>query len=157
MRAVIQRVTQARVTVDGKVTGEIARGMVALIGIAQGDTEVELELIADKMINLRIFEDDKHHMNRSLIDIGGAVLAISQFTLLANCRKGRRPSFTGAAAPDEASRLCDRFVEILRSRGVTVETGIFGAMMNVELTNAGPVTITLDSEELRTPRRQAET
>lgn len=156
MRTVIQRVTQARVTVEGKTVGEIARGMVALIGIAEGDTEDDLALMADKLVNLRIFEDDHHHMNRSLLDIGGAMLAISQFTLLANCRKGRRPSFTGAAAPEVAGAMCDCFVEMVRASGVQVETGVFGAMMQVELTNAGPVTITLDSDELRAPRRQAE-
>jgi D-tyrosyl-tRNA(Tyr) deacylase len=111
--------------------------------------------MAEKMVNLRIFEDEHHHMNRSLLDVGGDVLAISQFTLLANCRKGRRPSFTGAAPPDEASALFDRFVERLRALGPHVATGEFGAMMDVDLVNAGPVTIVLDSDELRAPRRQS--
>ena len=156
MRIVLQRASRATVAVDGEVIGRIGRGLVALVGIAAGDTEAELDLMADKMLNLRIFEDEQHHMNRSLLDVGGEVLAISQFTLLANCRKGRRPSFTGAAPPEEASALFDRFVERLRASGSRVETGRFGAMMEVDLVNAGPVTIVLDSEELRAPRRQAD-
>jgi D-aminoacyl-tRNA deacylase len=154
MRIVLQRASRASVAVDGEVIGQIGRGLVALVGIAAGDTEAELDLMADKMLNLRIFEDEQHHMNRSLLDVGGEVLAISQFTLLANCRKGRRPSFTGAAPPEEASALFDHFVERLRAQGSHVETGRFGAMMEVDLVNAGPVTIVLDSEELRAPRRQ---
>ncbi len=156
MRVVLQRVTRARVTVEGRVTGEIERGLLALVGIADGDTPDDLTLLADKMVNLRIFEDDAHHMNRSLLDVGGAVLAISQFTLLANCRKGRRPSFIAAAPPDEARARFDQFVVMLRERVARVETGEFGAMMDVELTNAGPVTIVLDSTDLRAPRRPSD-
>lgn len=156
MRAVLQRVAEARVTVDGRVVGEIGRGLLVLAGVAEGDTQSDLETMADKIVNLRIFEDGENHMNRSLIDVGGAVLAVSQFTLLANCRKGRRPSFVGAAAPDVARTMFDLFVDELRSRVTQVETGEFQAMMNVTLTNAGPVTITLDSAELRAPRRQGE-
>jgi len=156
MRTVLQRVTGAHVTVDGQRVGEVGRGLVALVGIAEGDDDSDLELMADKLVNLRIFEDNQHHMNRSLLDVGGDILAISQFTLLANCRKGRRPSFTGAAPPERASALFDQFVERLRALGPRVETGVFGAMMEVALTNAGPVTILLDTADLRAPRRQAD-
>ncbi len=155
MRVVLQRVSRASVEIGGRAGGEIGPGLVALVAVAAGDTEADLAPMADKIANLRIFEDDHHHMNRSLLDVGGAVLAVSQFTLLANCRKGRRPSFVGAAPPNEARTLFDRFIELLRERVRHVETGEFQAMMDVSLTNAGPVTIILDSEELRSPRRQS--
>lgn len=153
MRAVLQRVARARVTVQGRVTGDIGPGLLILAGIADGDSPDDLDVIAGKAVNLRIFEDSGGKMNLSLLDTGGAILAVSQFTLHADCRKGRRPSFAAAAPPAEARALFDQFVARLRALAPRVETGEFGAMMDVELVNAGPVTILLDSEELRGPRR----
>lgn len=155
MRVVVQRVSRARVTVDGEEVGAIGRGLVALVGIAPGDTEEDLELMAEKLAHLRVFEDAEGKMNRSLLETGGGILAISQFTLLANCRKGRRPSFAGAAPPERARQLFDEFLIRLRDHIRDVQTGEFQAMMDVELVNTGPVTIVLDTEELRAPRRQA--
>ena len=148
MKLVIQRVREASVTVDGVVTGAIGPGLLLLVGIAHGDTDVILRAMAAKVVNLRIFEDDAGRMNRSLLETGGALLAVSQFTLFADCRKGRRPSFMGAAPPAEASRLFERFVATLREAGPHVGTGVFQAMMEVRLNNWGPVTIVLDSAEL---------
>lgn len=148
MKVVIQRVRDASVTVDGAVTGAIGPGLLLLVGVAHGDNDAVLRAMASKIVNLRIFEDEAGRMNRSLLETGGALLAVSQFTLFADCRKGRRPSFMGAAPPAEAGRLFERFVELLRGSGPRVETGVFQAMMEVRLNNWGPVTIVLDSAEL---------
>ncbi len=153
MKTVIQRVSEARVTVDGETVGEIAHGLAILLGVAQDDGEEDAEWLAGKCAGLRIFEDADGRMNESVVEAGGAVLLISQFTLLADCRKGRRPSFTAAEDPADAERMCDRFAELLRRRGLRVETGRFGARMRVSLVNEGPVTIVLDSSERLRPRR----
>ena len=144
MRIVLQRVSQASVDVDGKRIAEINRGLLLLVGIAVGDSGIDLAKSAKKMVDLRIFEDEKHKMNRSLRDIGGAVLAVSQFTLYADISKGRRPSFMDAAPPELAEPLFDSFVEALRVEGVDVQTGKFGAKMAVRLENDGPVTLALE-------------
>jgi D-tyrosyl-tRNA(Tyr) deacylase len=149
MRAVLQRVREASVTVDGAVVGQIGAGLLVLLGVGKGDTEADVEWMVDKVPQLRIFEDDAGKMNRSALDVGGGVLVISQFTLYADSRKGRRPSFTDAAAPDVAAPLVDYYAERLRAEGIQrVEFGVFGAMMLVEIHNDGPVTILLDSAEL---------
>ena len=145
MKAVIQRVTRASVEVDGKTTGQIRAGLVVLLGVAKGDTESDLTYLVEKIPALRIFSDEAGKMNRSLAEIGGGVLAISQFTLLGDTKKGRRPGFDQAADPDAAKRLYEQFVERLRRTDLTVETGVFGAHMKVELVNDGPVTFVLDS------------
>lgn len=147
MRAVLQRVRHAQVTVAEKVIGKIDMGLVVLLGVAQGDTEQNARQLADKIVQLRIFEDDAGKMNRSLLDTGGALLAVSQFTLLADCRKGRRPSFVGAAEPSEALRLYEHFVAAVESFRVPVAQGEFRAHMMVTLTNDGPVTIVLDTNQ----------
>ena len=146
MRAVCQRVSQARVRVDGAVTGEIGPGLVVLLGIARNDAAAEAERLAGKIARLRIFANTQGKFDRSVVDIGGAALVVSQFTLIADTRrqKGTRPNFSDAAPRDEAEPLYDRFCKELRSLGVPVETGLFGAMMAVELVNDGPVTIILD-------------
>jgi D-tyrosyl-tRNA(Tyr) deacylase len=144
MRAVVQRVTEARVEVDGAVSGSIAHGLLVLLGVAHGDTRREAEWLAQKIANLRIFEDAEGKMNRSVLETGGAVLLVSQFTLLGDVRRGRRPSFTEAAAPEEADRLYQVTAEALRAQGVPVETGVFQAHMAVHLVNDGPVTLVLD-------------
>ncbi|MBN1900360.1 D-tyrosyl-tRNA(Tyr) deacylase [Candidatus Sumerlaeota bacterium] len=154
MRIVLQRVSKASVRVEEKTTGQIDRGFLVLAGIAQDDSEEDYRFIAEKIVNLRVFEDDGGKMNRSLLDVGGALLVVSQFTLFADCRKGRRPSFIEAAPPQKASVDFDLFVNILRQYGVKVETGIFGAMMDVELINDGPVTIILDSKEMKSVSRR---
>jgi D-tyrosyl-tRNA(Tyr) deacylase len=154
MRAVLQRVREASVTVDGQLVGAIGEGLLVLAGMAPADDETVLAAMAQKIVNLRIFEDDERRMNRSLLDVGGALLVVSQFTLFADCRKGRRPSFVGAAPPELASQLFDRFVALLRGLCPHVETGVFQAMMEVRLCNWGPVTIVLDSADLLVPRRQ---
>ena len=148
MRAVIQRVSRARVVVGGEVVGEIGRGLLVLLGVGGSDTEREAELLADKIIGLRIFSDPAGKMNLALNDIGGELLVVSQFTLYGDVRRGRRPSFIRAAAPDEADRLYQYFVQLARRREIPTETGKFGAMMDVELLNDGPVTIILDTDEL---------
>ena len=148
MRAVVQRVTRADVTVDGESTGEIGPGLLVLLGVAEGDSDEDVRYTAEKIVNLRIFEDDDGKMNRSLLDVGGQVLAVSQFTLLGDARKGRRPSFIGAAAPEDGERLYEQFCDVVRSLGVRVETGRFQAMMDVSLVNSGPVTILIDSRKL---------
>jgi D-tyrosyl-tRNA(Tyr) deacylase len=148
MRAVVQRVSQARVLVEGSVSGEIGTGLVVLLGVGQGDTSDAAKYLAEKTANLRIFTDDAGKMNRSLVDIGGAALVVSQFTLYGDARGQRRPSFLKAAPPDEANRLYEEYCAALCGLGVRVETGIFQTMMAVELTNDGPVTILLDSEKL---------
>src|SRR5499425_1998108 len=148
MRALIQRVSHASVTVEGNVVGEIGQGLLVLLGVGQADSEVEVKTLADKIVYLRIFGDDEGKMNRSLLDIGGEALVVSQFTLYADMRRGRRPSFTEAAPPALAEPLVERFKDAIAAYGLTVEGGIFGAYMQVELLNDGPVTIWLDSEHL---------
>ncbi|PTX58255.1 D-tyrosyl-tRNA(Tyr) deacylase [Melghirimyces profundicolus] len=145
MRVVIQRAKAARVTVEGETTGAIDHGLVCLVGFTEGDGPEEIRYIADKLVHLRIFEDENGKMNRSLLDVGGAILSVSQFTLYGDCRKGRRPNFMAAAPPEVAEELYHRFNQQLLSHGVPVETGVFGAMMQVELTNDGPVTLILES------------
>jgi D-tyrosyl-tRNA(Tyr) deacylase len=147
MRAVVQRVKRARVTVETEVTGEIGRGILVLLGVAAGDAESDAEYLVDKIINLRIFDDNDGKMNLSLLETGGSLLAVSQFTLYGDTRRGRRPSFVKAARPDEADRLYTHFVEQARQSLQNVATGRFQTMMNVELVNDGPVTIILDSEK----------
>lgn len=146
MRLILQRVTRASVTVDGEVVGEIGPGLLALVGVGHSDSEAVAHTMADKAVDLRIFRDDEGKTNRSLIDVGGSVLAISQFTLFADTRKGRRPSFLDAAPPELGNRLYEVFCAAVESRGVKVAKGIFGAEMQVELVNDGPMTIWLDSE-----------
>ena len=148
MRALLQRVSYASVTVDGKVVGQIGQGLLVLLGVGQGDSEVQVKTLADKIVHLRIFGDDEGKMNRSLLDVGGQALVVSQFTLYADVRKGRRPSFTDAAPPSLAEPLVERFKDALATYGLKVEGGVFGAYMEVELINSGPVTIWMDSEEL---------
>lgn len=147
MRIVLQRVTDAAVTVEDKVVGQIGHGLMLLVGVTHEDTEKDAAYLAEKVVNLRIFEDDQEKMNHSLIDVKGSILSISQFTLYGDCRKGRRPNFMGAAKPNQATELYDKFNGMLREKGIQVETGIFGAMMDVKLTNNGPVTLILDSKE----------
>ena len=148
MRAVVQRVTQASVSVAGERKGESGQGFLVLIGVEDGDTDADLCYIADKVLHLRVFEDENGKMNRSLLGIGGRILAVSQFTLLGDARGGRRPSFIAAARPETANPLYERLVADWRSRGIPVETGVFGADMQVGLVNDGPVTILLDSRKL---------
>ena len=145
MRAVVQRVSRAKVTVAGEIAGEIGRGLLVLLGIGQDDTETDADYLAAKIAGLRIFEDDAGKMNRAVAEIGGAVLAVSQFTLYGDVRKGRRPSFDGAAGPEKARALYERFVNRMRETGLRCETGRFQEMMEVELVNDGPVTILVGS------------
>ncbi|CAA9379138.1 MAG: D-aminoacyl-tRNA deacylase, partial [uncultured Chloroflexia bacterium] len=147
MRALIQRVDEASVEVDGTITGQIARGLLVLLGVADGDTADVARKLAEKTANMRIFADADGKFNRSLLDTGGAVLLVSQFTLLADTRKGNRPSFIGAAPPDVARQLVDDFGNHLQTLGIQVEHGVFGAHMHVALLNDGPVTIMLDSDD----------
>jgi len=147
MRAVVQRVSRACVTVDGSVMGEITTGLVILIGVGRDDTSAVAASMASKISNLRIFQDDQGKMNRSLLEVQGSALVVSQFTLYGDARRQRRPSFVAAAPPDQARNLYQEFAEALRSLGVTVATGVFGTMMSVELLNEGPVTILLDSDK----------
>jgi D-aminoacyl-tRNA deacylase len=147
MRAVLQRVTRASVTVDGSIVGQIGVGWLVLLGVAKGDSDDDADRLADKVAVLRGFEDDAGKMNRSVAEAGGGVLVVSQFTLLADCRGGRRPSFTDAADPADAERLYLRFAERLRASGLPVATGVFRADMKVELLNDGPVTFLLDSRK----------
>ncbi|MBN1979262.1 MAG: D-tyrosyl-tRNA(Tyr) deacylase [Anaerolineae bacterium] len=144
MRAVVQRVSKATVSVEGQVVGQIGRGVVVLVGVAHGDAQEQAEWLARKVAGLRIFEDSAGKMNASLLDVGGAALVISQFTLYADARKGRRPSFTDAALPEAAEPLVADFAQVLRDEGVPVETGVFQAHMLVEIHNDGPVTILLE-------------
>ncbi|WML25471.1 D-aminoacyl-tRNA deacylase [Neobacillus sp. OS1-33] len=146
MRVVVQRSKAASVTVGGEVTGQISKGFVLLVGVTHADKEEDAVYLADKIANLRIFEDENEKMNLSLFDVGGEILSVSQFTLYGDCRKGRRPNFMDAARPDQAVQLYDFFNSLLREKGIRVETGIFGAMMDVELINDGPVTLILDSK-----------
>jgi len=147
MRAVVQRVSRAKVTVNDWVAGEIGMGLLVLLGIGQGDTEADARYLAEKIAGLRIFEDQEGKMNRNVIDVGGSVLAVSQFTLYGDVRRGKRPSFDEAAPPEPARRLYEVFVERIRSAGLRCETGRFQEMMQVELVNEGPVTILLDSQK----------
>ena len=148
MRAVVQRVEESHVKVNGEIVGKIGRGLNILLGIKKGDTEEDARKLVDKISKLRIFEDERGKFQHSLLDIKGEVLIISQFTLYANVRKGRRPSFELAEEPKRAEELYNRFVEIFRETDLRVETGIFGAMMDVYIRNWGPVTILLDSEDI---------
>jgi len=147
VRVVIQRVSEASVTVDRQTVGAIGQGLMVLLGVAQGDTSQEAKALAEKTAGLRIFEDDAGKMNRSVEEIGGSLLVVSQFTLLGDCRKGRRPGFTDAAPPELADQLYEEYVAALRSRGVNVATGVFRADMQVALVNDGPVTMLLDSRK----------
>jgi D-tyrosyl-tRNA(Tyr) deacylase len=144
MRVVVQRVSSAQVCVEGKVIGRIGKGLLILLGVAPTDTQAEVEWMAEKCAGLRIFEDDEGKMNRSLEEVGGAALVISQFTLFGDCRKGKRPSFVGAAPPELANALYEKFIEALNNRGIPTQSGIFAAHMEVELTNYGPVTLIID-------------
>ena len=147
MRAVVQRVSRARVTVEGRVTGEIGAGLMILLGVGREDSATVAASLAEKVANLRIFEDEQGKMNRSLLEVKGAALVVSQFTLYGDARGQRRPSFISAAAPEQAAALYEEFNRALRGLGVTVATGIFQAMMSVELVNEGPVTILLDTDK----------
>ena len=147
MRDVVQRVSHARVTVKAAVTGEIAAGLLILLGVGRNDTSAVAVSMAEKIANLRIFEDNQEKMNRSLLDAGGSALVVSQFTLYGDARGQRRPSFIAAAPPEQAKKLYEEFSDALRKLGVTVATGVFQAMMSVELVNEGPVTILLDSDK----------
>jgi D-aminoacyl-tRNA deacylase len=147
MRAVVQRVSCASVKVGGELTGEISLGLLLLLGVAQDDAELDADYLAEKIAGLRIFEDDAGKMNLSVGEVGGAVLAVSQFTLFGDVRRGKRPSFDAAARPEQAKALYEYFVERIRARGLRCETGRFQEMMEVELVNSGPVTILLDSKK----------
>jgi D-tyrosyl-tRNA(Tyr) deacylase len=147
MRAVVQRVSRAQVTVEGEIAGEIGLGLLVLLGVDREDTEADAVYLADKIAGLRIFEDDEGKMNRSVQEVGGSVLAVSQFTLYGDVRRGKRPSFDGTAPPEQARELYEFFVEQIRAAGLRCEAGRFQAMMQVELVNEGPVTILLDSRK----------
>jgi D-tyrosyl-tRNA(Tyr) deacylase len=146
MKVLVQRVSRASVTVGGEIVGRIGLGLVGLVGVAQGDTEEDARYLVEKMVNLRIFPDEAGKFNRSLVDVGGGLLLVSQFTLISDTRKGRRPSFIEAAGPGEAEALFNRFVDLARATGLRVETGRFQQHMLVEIHNDGPVTILLDSK-----------
>lgn len=147
MRIVAQRVSRAQVTIDGEVVGAIGPGLLLLLGIRESDDSSAIDYLVEKVVHLRIFPDEEGKMNRSVLDVGGGVLVVSQFTLYGDCRKGRRPSFVGAAPPALAIPRYEEFVAKVRARGIDVQTGRFGAMMEVELVNDGPVTLILDSLE----------
>jgi D-aminoacyl-tRNA deacylase len=147
MRAVVQRVSRAEVRIEGRIVGKIGRGFVVLLGVAAGDSDADAAFLVDKIVGMRVFADDAGKMNLSISQAEGAMLVVSQFTLLADTNSGRRPSFIRAAAPDEARRLYDHFLSLARTRDVKVETGEFGATMEVDLVNDGPVTIILDTRE----------
>lgn len=148
MRAVVQRVTKSSVTVDGKITGKIGKGLMILIGVEKGDTDKDAEYIAKKIFGLRVFDDSEGVMNLNIQDAGGDILAVSQFTLLGDVRKGNRPSYFSAAAPDEANSLYRKVIDLLKEKGIHVEEGVFQAEMSVEIINDGPVTILLESNKL---------
>ncbi len=147
MRAVIQRTTSASVEVEGKIVGEIERGLVVFLGIEEGDNELDLIYICDKVTGLRVFDDENEIPNRSVQDIGGSILLISQFTLCGDCRHGRRPSWVRAAEPGFANSMYEKFISAARAKGVRTETGVFQAVMKVEICNDGPVTLMIDSRE----------
>ena len=147
MRAVVQRVAYSKVTVDGKVIGEIQRGLNVLLGIGQEDTEKDIEYLADKIVNLRIFEDSNNKMNLSLLDVKGELIVVSQFTLYGDCRKGKRPSYDKAARPEVAESMYNKFLDYLKKYDIKVQTGKFQAMMMVEIQNDGPVTLLIDSKK----------
>ena len=147
MRAVVQRVREASVTVEGRVVGEIGPGLMVLLGVAQADADADAAYLADKIVNLRVFPDDAGQMNRSLLETAGALLLVSQFTLLGDCRRGRRPGYSDAAPPEEANRLYERVAAHVRAAGIQVATGVFRADMDVRLVNQGPVTLLLDSRK----------
>lgn len=147
MRAVVQRVSQASVTVENETVGQIGCGFLVLLGVGSDDTPADADYLAKKIVGLRVFEDDAGKMNRGLLDVGGDLLVVSQFTLWGDCRKGRRPSFVAAAPPEQADKLYQHFVAVARSEGVNVETGRFRADMKVSLVNDGPVTLLLDSQK----------
>ncbi|AKO94250.1 D-aminoacyl-tRNA deacylase [Priestia filamentosa] len=147
MKVVLQRAKDAKVTVEGTTVGAISKGLVLLVGVTHEDTEEDVKYLAGKIPNLRIFEDESEKMNLSLLDVEGAILSVSQFTLYGDCRKGRRPNFMGAAKPDKAELLYEKFNAALREKGIIVETGTFGAMMDVSFTNDGPVTLILESKD----------
>lgn len=147
MKVVVQRSKEANVTVDGEITGQISFGYVILVGVTHEDSMQDVDWLAEKVANLRVFEDEDGKLNHSLLDVEGEVLSISQFTLYGNCKKGRRPNFMDAAKPDHANELYQAFNQALRDKGIKVETGVFGAMMDVSLTNHGPVTLIIDSKE----------
>jgi D-aminoacyl-tRNA deacylase len=147
MRVVVQRSKEASVTVEGKITGHILRGLVLLVGVTHDDDANDAEFLAEKIVNLRIFEDENEKMNHSLLDVGGQILSVSQFTLYGDCRKGRRPNFMDAARPEHAIEIYEIFNSALRDKGIKVETGVFGAMMDVSLINDGPVTLIIESKK----------
>jgi D-aminoacyl-tRNA deacylase len=147
MRAVVQRVSQASVAVDGEIVGRIERGLLVLLGVTHADSEAAADYLAEKISGLRVFEDDAGKMNLSVVDVGGSILAVSQFTLYGDVRKGKRPSFDDAARPEQARKLYEHFIDRIRALGLRCESGVFQAMMQVELVNDGPVTILLDSEK----------
>ncbi len=153
MKAVLQRVTQASVSIDGETVGECSKGLMILLGVAEGDTEKDAEMLADKIIKLRIFQDENGKMNRSVKDVEGQMLIVSQFTLLANYRCGNRPDFLASAHPDVADKLYEYFTAYMRSAGFIVSTGRFGADMQVSLVNDGPVTIVMDTDVLKAPKK----
>ena len=148
MRAVVQRVESANVKVEGKITGEIDHGILLLLGVEERDEAADLEYMCEKIPNLRIFEDENGKMNKSLLDTGGSILVISQFTLLGDARKGRRPSFTDAARPEKAIPMYEEFIARMKEKNITTESGVFGAEMKVQLINDGPVTILIDSKKV---------
>ena len=147
MRAVVQRVSRASVSVDGSITGAIETGLLVLLGVGHEDHPSDADYLADKVVGLRIFEDEEEKMNRSVVDVAGAILAVSQFTLYGDVKRGKRPSFDAAARPERARELYEYFVSRIRAQGVRCETGVFKAMMQVELVNSGPVTILIDSQK----------
>ncbi len=148
MRAIVQRVNNASVEVEGKITGKVGKGLLVFLGIAPDDSEKDLQYMCDKILNLRIFEDDDNKMNLSLLDICGELLVVSQFTLYGDCRKGRRPNFTASCEPIKAEKMYEKFLELCKENGIEPQCGIFGADMKVSLENDGPVTIMLDSSKL---------